>query len=415
MSGSARSPSASGPRGIHRLRQLAAAGDADAAYQLGRCYAHGWAVAVDRDAALRWLLVAAAGGHARAACAATASYLESGGEATLAARIPGVLEAACNAAEPEAFALRGWCRQHGRLLARDVVAAVRDYRLGAQGGSAGAAYNLALCLLRGVGTAVDIAGAVAALEQAAEQDHPRAQLMLGRLLSEGRGVARDVTAALGWYRAAAATGYAKAQYNLGLLLLGGDGPEQDDAEAAHWIRRAAEQGLCKAQFTLARLYRRGLGVPPDSRAAGHWLAQAASGGYPRAQYELARRCARSGDAAAARRWLRSAALAGFVRAQTALGQALIRHGDAIDDREACAWFRRAAAADAAAAYNLGVCQLAGRGTPRDLLAAHRSLTRALALGAPAAGRALAELERRLDPATLAIARAAGGVRPLQRG
>ncbi|MGE0484243.1 MAG: hypothetical protein AB7Q81_08880 [Gammaproteobacteria bacterium] len=403
------------PQGVRRLRELAAQGDAEAAYQLGRCYTHGWVVAVDPARALRWLLAAAESGHWRAARAAVAILLETPGDAATTMRALGVLQAACAAGDADALALRGWCSQHGQLLGRDVEAAVADYARAADGGSAGGAYNFALCLLRGLGTAVDVDGAVARLKQAATQGHARAQLTLGRLLSEGARVPRDVTAALGWYRAAAAGGYAKAQYNLGLLLLGGDGPEQDDVEAASWIRRAAEQGFGKAQFTLARLYRRGLGVAPDTAAARHWLVQAATGGYARAQFELARRLARDGDADGSRHWLRAAAAAGFAAAQTALGQALIRSGEPATEREACAWFDRAARVDGAAAYNLGVCQLEGRGTPRDLLAAHRSFSRALALGAPAAARALDKLERRLDPATLAIARAARSVPPLQRG
>lgn len=79
--------------------------------------------------------------------------------------------------------------------------------------------------------------------------------------------------------------------------------------------------------------------------------------------ELAERALGEGDLIAGMRLLRAAAQAGEARAQARLGEILDK---AEEDKEAVAWYRKAAEqGDAAGQFGLGMAYLAGEGVPRD--------------------------------------------------
>jgi hypothetical protein len=158
--------------------------------------------------------------------------------------------------------------------------AVRWFHLAGAQGHAGAQYNLGMIYARGLGVFQDELEAVRWYREAAEQDHAQAQNNLGLMYTLGRGVAVDHVEARTWYARAAAQGHAGAQYNFGLTYANGDGVEQDFEMAAQWYRRAAEQGVASAQHNLALLYVLGDGVPQDNARAYLWLnvAAAQSGG-----------------------------------------------------------------------------------------------------------------------------------------
>jgi TPR repeat protein len=79
--------------------------------------------------------------------------------------------------------------------------------------------------------------------------------------------------------------------------------------------------------------------------------------------ELAEQVLGKGDLVAGMRLLRAAAEAGEARAQARLGEILDK---AEEDKEAVAWYRKAAEqGDAAGQFGLGMAYLAGEGVPRD--------------------------------------------------
>ncbi len=88
----------------------------------------------------------------------------------------------------------------------------------------------------------DYATALREFRVLAAQGHAGAQTILGIMYADGEGVPQDDAEAVKWYRKAAKQGDAYAQYNLGVMYDKGRGVLQDYAEAARWYRKAAEQG-----------------------------------------------------------------------------------------------------------------------------------------------------------------------------
>ncbi len=76
----------------------------------------------------------------------------------------------------------------------------------------------------------------------AEQGDAGAQVMLGVMYDYGRGVSQDYKEAVRWFRLAAEQGYAGAQYNLGFMYVTGRGVQQDHVQAYLWFNLAAAQG-----------------------------------------------------------------------------------------------------------------------------------------------------------------------------
>mmetsp|Transcript_7293 Transcript_7293/g.21459 ORF Transcript_7293/g.21459 Transcript_7293/m.21459 type:complete len:125 (-) Transcript_7293:85-459(-) len=86
--------------------------------------------------------------------------------------------------------------------------ALRTYEEHAAKGDARGAYNLSVCLARGVGTAPDRTRALRYLRAAADGGLPEAMAQLAYLYWTGRGgiERRDEAEAAKWWRAAAAAG-----------------------------------------------------------------------------------------------------------------------------------------------------------------------------------------------------------------
>ena len=146
-----------------------------------------------------------------------------------------------------------------RLAAKDVVAAC----------------GLAMCLMDGVGSAVDEAKAIEHYTRAAEQGYEHAQHALGCAYYLGEGAAVDYHRAYEWYGRAASQGHPNAMFMLGEFLLEGIGVAADREAAVRWFFAAGERGHVGAR---ARILCELRGMPfrrainPD-----HLLAQAQPG------------------------------------------------------------------------------------------------------------------------------------------
>ena len=112
----------------------------------------------------------------------------------------------------------------------------------------------------------------------ADQGHAGAQYNLGWMYANGEGVVEDDAEAVRWYRLAADQGVAGAQLNLGWMYANGEGVVEDDAEAARWYRLAADQGHAGAQYNLGVMYASGEGVLQDNVTAHMWFNIAGANG-----------------------------------------------------------------------------------------------------------------------------------------
>jgi len=209
---------------LEELRALAAEGDAQAQFFLGRRYAgFGVDFAQNGAEAVQWYRLAADQGH-------------TGAQLNL-----------------------GLMYVNGRAIPQDKAEAERWYF------AAGRGYQDAQFI-----------------RVAADHGVANAQYTLGVMYATGRSVQQDDEEAVRWYRRAADQGHAVAQLSLGLMYGTGRGIPQDDVEAHMWFNLAATQqpGEDLDQAVKNRDIVAGL-MTPDQTAEAQRRAREWSAAHPR--------------------------------------------------------------------------------------------------------------------------------------
>lgn len=257
--------------------RAAEGGDADARFQLGQMYGLGLGLESDPEQALRWYLVAAQQGHARAQMAA-AELLERDGNAEA---LQWYQRAADQGDAQAQFALgRMYCA--GELLAPDFLRGMSWYVKAAEQGHA-----LALVTLGNLFNSEMHHVAVGCYAQAAAGGSVQAQYLLGQQYATGCGVERHPGRAFIWYEKAASQGHAGAQCGVGLAYLNGLGVEKNGKLAFEWLEKAAAQGDAQAQWNLGALYAAGTdSLERDLKQALVWCQRSADQGFVAAQANL---------------------------------------------------------------------------------------------------------------------------------
>lgn len=166
----------------------------------------------------------------------------------------------------------------------------------ANGGDAGAQFNMGVMYANGLGVDRDMSAAMDWWEAAARQLHVRAahNLALAMLAGEPRDGDRDedqidFTAVLRYLKIGSDAGYPNSEYTLGKLYAEGVGVEADPRRAAELFLSASIKGFGRAQYNLGKIYRDGVGMKADSGLSLFWFAEAAERGHPRAQDRMAHR------------------------------------------------------------------------------------------------------------------------------
>jgi TPR repeat protein len=219
---------------VKEWRELADAGDVDAAYQLARVYLLGQGVAPDLAVARHWMRQAALGGHELAAdCLAIGHGMGKKGRNRLrkAAR------------RGDVVAQYFLADRLAALWPEGKREALQSYRSAAEGGVVAARLELARRYLTADGVDEDPHEAVHWLHLAADQSAHEAYVMLGDL-----------------------------------YLVQGE--LQEPERSAQWFHKAADEGDTYAQLVLALMYAEGRGVPRDPVQAYAWLTSAAEGTLP---------------------------------------------------------------------------------------------------------------------------------------
>lgn len=171
----------------------------------------------------------------------------------------------------------------------DLVTAAEAFGRAAEGGHAGASYEMGRLLKIGRKPITqDLPRSQRLFLQAAEHGNLPAQYEVAQMFAQGVGVAPNCTQAAAWARKAAEAGSPDAAVLLGELNVAECGGSRDPQEAARWFRVAADKGLANAQFSLGVLYMTGDGVPKDLKEARKWLTAAASKGNTTARFYLRR-------------------------------------------------------------------------------------------------------------------------------
>lgn len=171
----------------------------------------------------------------------------------------------------------------------NVAAAAEAFSRAAEGGHAGAGYEMGLLLKIGRKPMTqDLARAQRLFLQAAERGNLPAQYEVAQMLAQGVGVAKNCRQATKWAQKAAEAGSPDAAVLLGELNKVDCGGAKNPQEAARWFRVAADKGLASAQLSLGVLYMNGDGVAKDMQEARKWLTAAASKGNTSARFYLDR-------------------------------------------------------------------------------------------------------------------------------
>jgi TPR repeat protein len=184
-------------------------------------------------------------------------------------------------------------------LEKNLVEAVRFYKLAADQGLALAQCCLGVCYeygkgvskqfasidwrpTKGVGVSKDPSEAVRYYRLAADQGLALAQFCLGFCYNNGEGVSKDPSEAVRFYRLAADQGLALAQCNLGVYYENGEGVSKDPSEAVRYYRLA--------QYNLGLCYKKGEGVSKDIEEYKRLVRLAAAQGNSSAVAETKNFC-----------------------------------------------------------------------------------------------------------------------------
>ena len=234
---------------------LAAAGHAEAGHQigvLGFMHENGIGVARDAAEAARLYRLAAAAGDAEAQFNLGAMHERGGVVARDKAETARLYRLAADQGHAEAQYGLGLLYANGRGVARDEGEATAWHRLAAAQG-----HYKALRWLR----------------RAAALGHVEAQFSLGEKYEGGEGVARDLRPAADWYRLAAEQGTAGAQAALGILYRDGRGVPRDQVRAHMWLSLAAGQssGEVARNRDLVAGSRTDAEISEAERLAREWL------------------------------------------------------------------------------------------------------------------------------------------------
>jgi len=196
------------------------------------------------------------------------------------------------------------------------------------------------------------------VKAAAEQGNPEAQFLLGLQYKVGDGIEKDRVEAVKWLRKSAESGYVEAQYALGDFYAGLDPTDDlaDPREAEKWLKAAATQGNADAQSRLDVLRAQGSSSirPPAAELSARLESDAVIE-----------------EPAVTVHW--SELLSGLRGAEALLVRGFLLENGIYVNRDvaaAAAAYRAAAAqGDVRGQRWLGAMYAAGRGVPKDAVAA----------------------------------------------
>ena len=277
---------------VYQLKEKAHAGEAKAAWLLGRAYMTGDDyVKPDNAEAIRWFTQASEAGEPSAAYIIGELLTKAGntGDARVAyARAYSLYKKEAESGNADALYWQGYMEQNGFGVPVQQATGIEHMEQAAEQGSLPAAYQLfktytkglgipaddtksfhyarlladkgndaqmayvvADALLKGKGTPKNETAALPYLEKAAEQNIPAAIYHVAWRKQE----AGKHAEALADYRRAASMGHADAAVQAGTMMLYGKGVDKDEEIGLNYLRRASEQLRSPfAPYELAKYY-----------------------------------------------------------------------------------------------------------------------------------------------------------------
>ncbi|MBF0875478.1 sel1 repeat family protein [Gluconobacter cerevisiae] len=371
-------------QGFALFSRLAATGDGEASFRVGRAYLDGIGVPPSLGDGARWIYQAAQAGHTEAAFVLATLYtvgLPEGFEIqsvrdgldlshvpTSGPRHPDFhlglhwAKIAAEAGSPDAQALLGYILTSGPEDLRDLSQARSWYDRSAAAGCSQGHLGVALSILDTARTDEELSSAARHLMEATKGGLGTAFDILGRMYESGSGVPRDLGKAASYFHQAAERNIVTAQARYGLMLLEGTGIGRHYGRAETWLKRAATNGDTQSAALLGDLCANGGDLPPNLVEASKWYRLAAEQKHAGAARALGLLYLTGNgvhqDPDVASHWFKIASESGDVHADADFGNLILAGAAAtVDEKQALhARFEKAAEkGDLVGAYNLGVC------------------------------------------------------------
>jgi TPR repeat protein len=223
---------------------LAASGDSNAQFYLGKCHSFGYGVPADYDQAFKQYTLAGLQGDLRAWCNIAGAYYSGIG-----------LEHSYEKAMD--YYKKAYAIAHDSLVVR----------------------SISRMHINGYGVEKDTAKGIAIMMQEIELGDYDVLALLGNMQMSGDGIPKNEQEGLRNIRLAAEGGDDYAQYLLAYSYEYGRGLEEDCSLAVHWYKKSAEQHFAAAQECLGTLYLRGEGVAKNGAEGMRLLKKRPAPGF----------------------------------------------------------------------------------------------------------------------------------------
>ncbi|MBR4227264.1 MAG: glycosyltransferase [Candidatus Methanomethylophilaceae archaeon] len=264
---------------VARAYAMAKDGDAEAAMILGRAYSEGKGVTKDPEKAIEWMRMASGSGSNMG----SRSYYESLWKAGTKGSLNELRTKIGDSQSPEACVYRARMLAHGRGLAKDVPAAMTEYRKASRGPQW--MKEEFLDFLWSQRTEEALHEMLDIVEGPAEEGDPLSCLYLGRCYVYNRGKERDLDKACELL-AVAERGKARGATNELIDALIKAGGEDNGAEAFRLASEYAEKGNIGSIGRLGRLKFLGIGTEKNLDEAYELMKKAADADIGWAKQEL---------------------------------------------------------------------------------------------------------------------------------
>lgn len=242
-------------------------GNAEAQFELGRCYWTGDGVTQNWYETIKWIKKSAEQNNPKALLLLGRLYEDAN----------------------ERDINRDYLRNHYGIN-EPSIEAFKLYHEAVSKGNSTAMYDIASCYERGVGVERNSEEAVKWYKMYSEKE-PNGLEAVGRCYRDGIGVEKDIVEAIKWWRKAVDNGCLGAATDIGICYYNGNGVIKNYNEAFMWFRKAVEpyDDGCKwseAPFYIGECYYSGKGVEKNVSEAIKWWKIAADGLDPRAKARL---------------------------------------------------------------------------------------------------------------------------------
>ncbi|RIA87332.1 hypothetical protein C1645_726618, partial [Glomus cerebriforme] len=235
-------------------KELAIDGDAEAQYNLARCYERGIGVEKNNIKAFEYYKKSADQGHLNAQSELGYCYYDGIGTELNIAKAFELYKIAAERGHIVAQNNLGALYEKGKGTEKNLEKAIYWYNKAAENGSYLAQDNLGRCYRFGIGVEKNDVKAFEYYKKSADQENLDAQYHLGYYYDSGIGTEVNKTKALELYKIASERGHIIAQHMLGIFYEEAKDIEKNLEKAVYWYTKAAENKSAVAQYNLGRCY-----------------------------------------------------------------------------------------------------------------------------------------------------------------